>query len=66
LAENADDLFFARSRHSEQAKSIFAISMAHFAFQFLGQIGDDQRIVRALVDADPATDAKWLANQRFA
>ena len=40
--------------------------MAHFILQFLGKIGDNQGIMRALVYADSATDTEWFANQWFA
>ena len=40
--------------------------MDHVRLEFLRQLLDDQRIVRALVDANPTANAQAFGNVRFA
>ena len=56
--ENADDTFLGWGWKAEQAKAVHGITMNHIRLEFTGQIFNDQRIMRALVDADATTDAE--------
>ena len=40
--------------------------MNHVGFEFAGKVLDDQGVVRALVDADTASDAEAFRNVRLA